>query len=67
MAPFNFNPYQGTIGAVLCAVAIMIYLVSAYYNFFRSYSKSFIWKISENITLGLVTSSVYMETQETSK
>lgn len=55
---------QDSIGAVLCAIAIIVFLASAFYNFFQSPSKSFLWKIRENLTLGLVTSSVYMETQE---
>ena len=61
--PAAFNG-ETSLGGVLCAIAILIFLIAAFYNLFRSPSKSLVWKVRENITLGLVTSSVYMETQD---
>ena len=55
---------QELMGILLGTSAIFVFLVSAFLNFFRGHNKSIIWKVKENLTLALVTSSVYLETEE---
>ena len=63
LRPASFDGKE-VIAAILVSSGVLIFIITAYLNFFKAHTKNLIWKITETLTLALVTSSVYMETQE---
>ena len=63
LRPASFDGKE-IIAAILVSSGVLIFIITSYLNFFKAHTKNLIWKITETLTLALVTSSVYMETQE---